>query len=232
MNANLSIVRLVFPILLLCAASGCFLGGPDTPLGRAAGGGDLSAMTALLDHGADPNAPGAHGMTPLASAARSGRVEAIELLLTRGADPHRGCGVNGWTPLLHALHKDQQAAAAQLMVTCTAPSAELDDALFMAAGYAQAATVAALLERGADPSKDFGDGANALSNAVSGAFDIDFSYRGCAAHTATVRALLAVPSLTLEGSAGTAARRSAERHDCKEMLTLLEGRQAPQSAVK
>lgn len=222
--------RLIASTLLLCAVPGCFLGGPDTPLGRAAGGGDLAAMTAILDEGADPNAIGAHGMTPLAAAARNGRVEAIELLLARGADPHRGCGVNGWTPLLHALHKDQKAAAERLIATCTAPSAELDDALFMAAGYAQADAVAALLERGANPQKDFGDGANALSNAVSGAFDIDFSYRGCAAHTATVRPLLTGPETRLRGSAGAAARRVAERRDCAEMVTLLDGSQASQRA--
>jgi len=221
MTESCPAIRLGFSLLLLGALSGCILGGPDTPLGRAAGGGDLAAMTALLDHGADPNADGAHGMTPLASAARSGRVEAIDLLLQRGADPHRGCGVNGWTPLQHALHKNQLAAAKRLVETCVAPSAELDDALFMAAGYAQAGAVAALLARGADPHKDFGDGANALSNAVAGAFDIDFNYRGCAAHTETVRALLTVPDVKLAGSAGTSARHSAERRGCTEMLTLL-----------
>ena len=225
-------IRFGLSLLLLTALPGCFFGGPDTPLGRAAGGGDLAAMTVLLDQGADPNAPGAHGMTPLASAARNGRVEAIELLLARGADPHRGCGVNGWTPLLHALHKDQQAAAERLIATCTAPSAELDDALFMAAGYAQADAVAALLKRGADARKDFGDGANALSNAVSGAFDIDFSYRGCAAHTATVRALLAVPDLKLQGAAGAAARRAALRRGCTDMVTLLDGSQASHDTVR
>jgi ankyrin repeat protein len=222
MNLGRRLALVIAPAVLFVALSGCFLGGPDTPLGRAAGQGDLAAMTALLDQGADPNAIGAHGMTPLASAARNGKVEAIELLLARGADPHRGCGVNGWTPLLHALHKDQPAAAERLIATCTSPSGELDEALFMAAGYAQTAAVTALLRQGADPRKDFGDGANALSNAASGAFDIDFSYRGCAAHTATVRALLAVPDLKLQGSAGTAARRSAERRGCTEMVALLD----------
>jgi ankyrin repeat protein len=218
--------------LLGSALSGCFLVGPDTPLGRAAGRGNVSAMTELLDRGADPNAPGAHGMTPLASAARNGRVEAIDLLLARGADPHLGCGVNGWTPLLHALHKDQLAAAERLIATCTAPSTELDDALFMAAGYAQTEAVTALLARGADPRKDFGDGANALSNAVSGAFDIDFSYRGCATHTATVRALLSAPDLKLRGAAGTAAHSSAERRGCADMLALLDGRQPSQITAR
>jgi hypothetical protein len=207
-------------------------GGPDSPLGRAASRGDLAAMTGLLDHGADPNAAGAYGMTPLASAARNGRIEAIDLLLARGADPHRGCGVNGWTPLLHALHKNQPAAAARLMATCTAPSAELDDALFMAAGYALTDEVGALLKRGADPRKDFGDGANALSNAVAGAFDIDYSYRGCAAHTETVHALLTAPDLTLVGSAGASARKSAERRGCTDMLSLLDGGRGSQVTVR
>jgi hypothetical protein len=214
--------RLIVPLLLVGALSGCVFGGPDTPLGRAAAKGELTAMTALLDHGADPNAGGAHALTPLAWAARNGRVEAIELLLSRGADPHRGCGVNGWTPLLHALHMDQEAAATRLIATCTAPSAELDDALFMAAGYAQAAAVEALLRQGANARKDFGDGANALSNAVAGAFDIDFSYRGCAAHTETVRTLMQSGELKLSGSAGAAARRSAEHRGCTDMLALLK----------
>jgi ankyrin repeat protein len=224
--------RVIGLVLLISAVSGCFLGGPDTPLGRAAGAGDVAAMTVLLDHGADPNARGAHGLTPLATAARNGRVEAIELLLAHGADPHRGCGVNAWTPLLHALHKSQLAAADRLIATCTAPSAELDDALFMAAGYAQTEAVAALLARGADPQKDFGDGANALSNAVSGAFDIDFSFRGCAIHTATVRALLSAPELKLRGEAGAAARSSAEHRGCADMLALLDGRQTSQITAR
>jgi ankyrin repeat protein len=218
--------------LLVPALSGCFFGGPETPLGRAAAAGDLSAMTQLLDHGADPNASGAHRLTPLAVAARNGRVAAIELLLSRGADPHRGSGVNGWTPLLHALHKDQLAAAERLMSTCTPPSAELDRALFMAAGYAQTDAVVALLSHGADPSEDFGDGANSLSNAVAGAFDIDFTYRGCAMHTATVRALLASPGLKLQGDAGSAARERAERRGCSDMVSLLDERQGSQITAR
>ena len=98
--------------------------------------------------------------------------------------------------------------------------------LFMAAGYAQVDAVIALLRRGADPRKDFGDGANALSNAASGAFDIDFSYRGCAAHTAAVRALLAASNVRLEGSVGRAARNSALRRGCTDMVLLLDGSRA------
>jgi len=218
-------------LLLALTLSGCLFGGPATPLGSAADRGDLEAMTTLLNAGADPDAPGAHGMTPLASAARSGHVEAIELLLARGADPHKGCGVNGWTPLLHALHKNRIPAALRLARTCVAPSAELDRALYMAAGYAQTEAVEALLTMGADPRKEFGDGANALSSAIAGAFDIDYSYQGCATHTDTVRALLGVPGLTLEGSAATAARRSAERRGCTEMLALVATRERAASGA-
>jgi hypothetical protein len=213
--------RAFLGLIAACSLPACLVGGVETPLGRASARGDVAAMTVLLDRGADPNAPGTYGLTPLASAARSGRVDAIELLLSRGADPHRGCGVNGWTPLLHALHKDQIAAAKRLVTTCTAPSAELDDALFMAAGYAETGAVATLLAHGADPNKDFGDGANALSNAVAGAFDIDFRFRGCEEHTETAKELLATPGLALKGPAGDAARRSAERRGCTTMLAML-----------
>jgi|WetSurMetagenome_2_1015567.scaffolds.fasta_scaffold109901_1 hypothetical protein len=211
--------------LLVLPLSGCLFGGPATPLGSAAGRGDIPAMTALLDAGADPNARGASGMTPLASAARSGQVPAIELLLKRGADPHLGCGVNDWKPLLHALHKDQVPAALVLARTCTAPSRELDDALYMAAGYAQTDAVVALLALGADPGRTHERGSNALAVAAAGAFDIDTSYRGCGPHTATVKALLeASPGLALEGDVGREARRSAERRGCAEMLALLDAR--------
>ena len=214
--------RRAFVPLLLCALLGCGLIGGQTPLGRAAVDGDAAAINALLDSGADPNAPGSHGITPLAWAARSGRIEAIDLLVARGADPRKGSGVNGWTPLQHALHKDQIDAALRLIASYQAPSGQLDDALFMAAGYAQADAVEALLRQGADPRKEFGDGANALSNAVAGAFDIDFHYRGCPEHTRTVRALMQAGDVSLSGSAGAAARRSAERRGCSEMLALLK----------
>ncbi|HZN55288.1 MAG TPA: ankyrin repeat domain-containing protein [Candidatus Polarisedimenticolaceae bacterium] len=210
-------------ILTLTLLTGCILAGPDTPLRRASGEGDLAAMTALLDGGADPDAPGAYGMTPLAAAARAGRVDALDLLVARGANPHKGCGVNGWTPLLHALHKNQMEAAIRLIDTAAQPSAELDDALFMASGYAEAQAVDALLAKGADPRKERGDGANALSSAVAGAFDIDYTYRGCPDHTAVVRDLLQhAPDLKLEGAAGAKARRAAERRGCSEMLALLD----------
>src|SRR5262249_3474702 len=151
-------------------------------------------------------------ISPLALAARAGRLDAIELLLERGADPHRISGIAKWTPLLHALHKNQIPAALRLAETCPAPSRELAEALFMAAGYAQTDAVKALLAPGADPHSTFDDGETALTFATAGAFDVDYAYSGCEEHTATVKALLAAaPDLALTGSAGRHARHAAEQ---------------------
>jgi ankyrin repeat protein len=223
----MSLERLSIPLALACSflVAGCRFGMTSTPLGNAAARGDLAAITSLLDAGASPNEGGRFQLTPLAVAARVGRVDAIELLLKRGADPHLGSGVNGWTPLLHALHKGQLAAAKRLAATCQAPSTELNDALYMAAGYAQTDAVRDLLARGADPEARHGRDGNALTIATSGAFDIDYAFSGCGPHTETVRALLeADPGLKLEGDAGAAARKAAESRGCSEMLVALAGR--------
>lgn len=53
--------------------------------------------------------------TPLIWAARAGRLEAMTRLLDAGADPNRPDGRQGWTPLMHALHK-QRVAAARLLL--------------------------------------------------------------------------------------------------------------------
>ena len=161
-------------------------------------------------------------VSPLAAAARRGDVAEIDRLISAGADPHQGSGVNGWTPLLHAVHKGQEAAALRLMKESRAPSAELDEALFMAAGYAQTSIVAALLSAGADPHRTF-NGSSTLVNGVEGSVDLDYSFSGCGPHTETVKALLAAaPDLRLSGVEGGAAHRAAERRGCTEMLSLLK----------
>ena len=66
---------------------GCTGDHAETPLHWAASSNDLAALDALLDHGADINAPGAviAGGTPMADATAFGNWDAARRLLERGA---------------------------------------------------------------------------------------------------------------------------------------------------
>lgn len=55
-------------------------------LSEAIPAGDAATVRALLDEGADVNAPNEQGMTPLFMAARSGDTEIVRLLLEASAD--------------------------------------------------------------------------------------------------------------------------------------------------
>ena len=52
---------------------------------------------------------------PLIGAARSGDTSAIATLLAQGADPNQCWGVNGWTPLMRAIHKNQKGPVEALL---------------------------------------------------------------------------------------------------------------------
>ena len=133
-----------------------------------------------------------HPVSPLAGAARRGDLEAIRTLTRGGADPNEPSGVNHWTPMMHAIHKNQREAAFALVDN----GADINRAccggmtpLMMAAGYGQEDLVLGLLERGADPRRRSGDGATALDWAITGMPDIDeFTIGKC--QTGTVKALL------------------------------------------
>lgn len=85
----------------------------STPLTSAALRGNVAHVKTLLaTTSADTSAD---GWPPLIWAARAGRVEVMTLLLDAGADPNRPDPRQGWTPLMHALHK-QQGAAARLLL--------------------------------------------------------------------------------------------------------------------
>jgi ankyrin repeat protein len=57
----------------------------STPLHIAAVRGDVAAIAALLDAGADIQSRGEHGYSPLHEAVEQGHSEAVRLLLERGA---------------------------------------------------------------------------------------------------------------------------------------------------
>ncbi|HEX9160310.1 MAG TPA: hypothetical protein VF980_01280, partial [Thermoanaerobaculia bacterium] len=43
----------------------------------------------------------------LTGAVRDGDVVHVRAVLAHGADPNRPTGVNSWTPLIHAVHKNE-----------------------------------------------------------------------------------------------------------------------------
>ena len=98
----------------------------------------------------------------------------------------------------------------------------------MAAGYGNAVAVRALLARGADPRPPDPAGRTALTEAIGGAWDIDYRWTGCGSHTDTVRALLAaVPDLAVPDTIWAhSALAKARRERCDEMLGLLGARGA------
>ena len=145
--------------------------------------------------------------TNLVGAARDGRTDLIPSLARQSADLNARSGVNGWTPLLHAIHKNQRASVAALLdagadVNATAPNGMTP--LMMAAGYGYTDIVNLLLDRGADARAKLPDGENALSLAVFGISDIDrFTIADCQA--GTVKALLQhAPDLRFTGPSGVA----------------------------
>jgi uncharacterized protein len=194
-------LRLLFwmPVLLLS----CCQPHSGISLEQAARQGDTKTIEALLSHGADPNQKDAAGLTALMVSARAGALPAIEALLRHGADANLPGGVNGWTPLMHAIHKNQLAAAKALLNG----GAQVDrrgrsgqTALMMAAGYGETPLVELLLDRGADPRAETPDGYNVLAAALAGAATLDrFTLGSCQA--STVSALKRKdPSLRLPGN--------------------------------
>lgn len=178
---------------------------PDRPLNKAASAGDIAEIRRLVASGANVNEPAGHGITPLVSAARAGAVNAIPVLISLGADPNLRCGVNGWTPLMHAIHKHQLDSVRALLdggADVNGPGDGGENPLLMAAGYGYTDFVNVLLDRGADAKARTPKGMNALDLAVTGVMDIDrFTAGDC--QDSTIRTLrYRVPDLKLEGVSG------------------------------
>src|SRR5213596_1317793 len=128
----------------------------------------LSTLLVSCSHAIDDNS--------LTLSVRAGDVERTRALLARGADPNQPAGVNGWPPLMHAVHKNQLGTAEALLER----GAEIDRGgpdgmtpLMMAAGYGNDDMVDLLLRHGADTHLQTKDGATALDFALTGVSDID-----------------------------------------------------------
>jgi uncharacterized protein len=203
-TAHLGAMRhLVFLLLSVIVAIACRRG-PDSPVAGIASHGDVAAMNRLLDSGLDPNARDAAGYTPLIFAVRAGNAPLIRLLTKRGADPNLpDAAVNSWTPLLHAVHKEQPESVTALLdagANANGTDASGTTPLMMAAGYGYTEIVKILLAHGANPRLAMRDGVTAIDLARAGVPDIDrFTIFTC--QDDTVKALLAADPTLADHSA-------------------------------
>jgi uncharacterized protein len=166
-----------------------------------------------------------HDLTPLAGVAREGNVTAIAALVKGGQDPNAvDPGLNHWTPLLHAIHKNQLGAVDALVAAgadVNRPSSGGATPLLMAVGNGQTAIVRRLLDAGADPHVD---GPEMLAIAISGGAltDIDQPLLG-RCNTDVVRMLLRrAPDLRLRpGVRARVAILFARWNNCDEAIRLV-----------
>ncbi|HEX9578743.1 MAG TPA: ankyrin repeat domain-containing protein [Myxococcales bacterium] len=153
-------------------------------------------------------------LTPLVVAARAGDAAKVRSLVDSGANIEERAGVNGWTPLMHAIHNDHPDVALLLLELGADANARANRGttpLMLAAPEGQVEVVKALLRRGADPRASTVDGVTALSNAVA------------AGQGAVIDALLSQdPELKLaDNFAGIASRWLARLQGRADVLTRL-----------
>jgi ankyrin repeat protein len=210
-------------------SSGCGRAIPDTPLARASAIGDVSAVKQLLSDGEDPDELDGNGWSPLHWAARGGRAGVIHYLIEAGADVDIEAHFHtNWTPLLHAIHLDQEDVARVLIDNGADVNFRTGGgltALIMAAGRGQTELVEDLLDEGANPYAEAKDGTNALWAAAGGGSIRDFT-DGPPLGTCfpeTIRVLReAVPDLGLEAGFNTSILRGVARSkQCAELIQSL-----------
>ena len=167
----------------------------------------LSAFLVSCSHAIDDS--------PLTLAVRAGDVDQVRALLVHGADANRPVGVNGWPPLMHAVHKNQLGTAEVLLehgADINRSSPEGMTSLMMAAGYGNDDMVDLLLRHGADPRLKTKDGATALDFALTGVSDIDkFTLFRCQDSTVS---LLVRRHPELHDTAATSSRAFARLKRC------------------
>ncbi len=138
----------------MAAVGGLAAAPGDAPVADAARIGDLHAVRALLQGGADVNAAHGDGMSALHWAAERGDAEMVEALAQAGAAVDAVTRIGHYTPL-HVASTGGHAAVIERLVEAGADVSAITSTsgvtpLHLAAAAGSAAAVAALLDHGAD----------------------------------------------------------------------------------
>jgi ankyrin repeat protein len=145
----------------------------ETGLLLAAMRGDVKAVNALLDNGADVNVRHKDGWTGLLLAAVNGHAAVVQALLDKGADVNTKEKLMGQTALIWAVKGGHEAVVNALLkaiVNVNARDKFGGTALTRAASNGQTATVKTLIEAGADINAREYDGDTAVIEATVGSY--------------------------------------------------------------
>ena len=140
----------------------------DRQLIEAVKEGNVAAVRALLESGADVNAQLAGDWTTLMHAARAGHVEVVRLLIEKGANVNAQYPHN-WTALMHAANYGHVEVVRVLLASgadVNTQNADGSKALMIAAKNGHAEVVRALLAGGADVNSQTANGSTALMYAA------------------------------------------------------------------
>lgn len=203
----------------------------QTPLFLAATAGHVPVAQLLCDHGANTNRIDKDGLSPLLRAIQAHCPPMVDCLL------HNGCSVNyickaerDRTPLHFAAQAGSEPSALLLLENgsnVNSQDSNLDTPLALAISANHDAVAVALLDRGADPSKEAKDGSSVLYSACKGGM-ASFLKRvlSSSAMVGNVKALNAVNRL--DGVAPLWAAANLGAVECVTML--LEAGANPETA--
>ncbi len=140
-----------------------------SPLGFAAESQASQCILVLLNAGANPNAPDAHGDVALMDAVRFGtcRIGDVHMLLERGADPNLRA-TNGMTALMFACREGHVEAVEALLAYHANFSLQREDgvtAISLACRYGHPEVIQCLLDHGDSPNGYYANKRTALMTA-------------------------------------------------------------------